>query len=93
MLAKREVVKIFESIGMKNVENYLEVPPSPEFGNLAFACFELAKIERRSPKEVAEGLVKKMKLPKNSLISKIEAKTGYVNFFFDYTKMVEMLFY
>jgi arginyl-tRNA synthetase len=91
MSAKREVVKIFESMGMKNVENYLEVPVHPEFGDLAFACFELAKIERRSPKEVAEGLVKKIKLPKNSLISKIEAKTGYVNFFFDYKKISGML--
>jgi len=91
MLAKREVIKIFESMGMKNVENYLEVPTHPDFGDLAFTCFDLAKIEKRSPKEVAEGLVKKIKLPKNSLISKIEAKSGYVNFFFDYEKMAETL--
>ena len=91
MSAKKEVVKVLESLGIRGAENFLEVPARPEFGDLAFACFEFAKVEKRSPNEIAENLVKKIKLPKNSFISKIEARGGYVNFFFDYTKVSEIV--
>lgn len=89
MVAKKEVVKILETAGLKEVENFLEVPPQPKFGDLAFTCFELAKKEKRNPKEIAEELAKKIKIPKDSLISKVEAKAGYVNFFFDWEKFSE----
>jgi arginyl-tRNA synthetase len=90
MSIKREVIEILESLGIEDVENFLEVPPQPEFGDLAFTCFELAKKEKRNPKEVAEKLVKKIKIPGDSLISKVEAKAGYVNFFFDWEKFSEI---
>jgi arginyl-tRNA synthetase len=91
MSAKKEVIKVLESIGIKGAENFLEVPVHPEFGDLAFACFEFAKVEKRNPNEIAEGLVKRIKLPKGSFISKIEQRGGYVNFFFDYVKVSEVV--
>lgn len=87
MSAKKEVVKVLESLGIKGAENFLEVPARPEFGDLAFACFEFAKVEKKNPNEIAQGMVKKIKLPKGSFISKVEARGGYVNFFFDYAKV------
>jgi arginyl-tRNA synthetase len=89
MSAKKEVVKVLKAIGVKGAEKFLEVPANPEFGDIALACFEFAKVEKRNPNEIAQGMVKKIKLPKGSFISKVEAKGGYVNFFFDYSKISE----
>ncbi|MEM2955064.1 MAG: arginine--tRNA ligase [Candidatus Nanoarchaeia archaeon] len=85
-----EVLKLLKSVGIREIEK-LEIPPQPEFGDLAFPCFELAKKEKRNPKEVAEEIVKKIKIPKGSLISKVEAKAGYVNFFFNWEKLSEKI--
>ena len=57
-----------------------EIPPEESMGNLAFACFPLAKFARKSPLEIATKLAEKW--PANSYFSKIEAKGPYLNFFF-----------
>ncbi|MDI6798924.1 MAG: arginine--tRNA ligase, partial [Candidatus Aenigmarchaeota archaeon] len=88
MVAEKEVVKILESVGLKDVEHTLEVPPQPELGDLASTvCFELARKEKKDPKEIADEIVKKIRIPKDSLVSKVEARAGYINFFFDWKKI------
>jgi len=87
---KREVVKILKSVGIKTRESFLEIPPE-EFGDIAFPCFELAKEQRRNPQLIAEETARKTKLPKTSLISRAEAKAGYVNFFFNYPMLSKII--
>jgi arginyl-tRNA synthetase len=90
METKEEVVKILKSVLKEvDVEKYLEVPPEPELGDLAFTCFELAKAEKKNPKDIAIDVVDGIKLPKDSLIEKVEVKGGYVNFFFNWKKISE----
>jgi len=74
-----------------SAEVFLETPSNSALGDIAFPCFDLAKKERRNPKEIAEEIAKKIKIPKNSLISKVEAKSGYVNFFYNYPKISEIV--
>ena len=88
---EKEVEKVFKKLGM-DVKNYVEEPPSPELGDLACTiCFELAKSEKRNPAEIAEEIVKKIRIPKRGLIKKVEAKSGYINFFFDWEKAGEKI--
>lgn len=65
----------------EEIENLIEIPPQQEMGDYAFPCFSLAKIRKKSPNLIAEGISKKVKkgLPKE--ISNIEVKSAYVNFF------------
>jgi len=86
-MPKSEVIRILKSLNLENVKKLLETPPQPDFGDLAFPCFELAKKEKRSPKEIAEEIAKKIKITKDSLLSKVKAKAAYVNFFFDWEKI------
>ncbi|HDJ96820.1 MAG TPA: arginine--tRNA ligase, partial [Candidatus Aenigmarchaeota archaeon] len=66
----------------------LETPPHEDFGDLATnVCFQIAKKLKKHPQQVAEEIVKKMKIPKDSLIKRVEAKAGYINFFFDWDKI------
>jgi arginyl-tRNA synthetase len=92
MEIKEEVAKVLKSV-LKDVdvEKYLEVPPQAELGNLAFTCFELAKAERRNPKDIAIDIIDEIKLPKDSLIERVEVRGAYINFFFNWKKISEKL--
>src|SRR3989344_3128007 len=65
-----------------DVDNLLEVPPTPELGDFAFPCFILAKQQKKSPVHIAQQLAA-MVLPES--VSKITAVGSYVNFFIDKT--------
>lgn len=84
---RSEIVKILKSINIKADENSIEKPPQEEFGDLAFPCFQLAKEQKKSPQLIAQEISKKIKLTKTSIISKVEPRGPYVNFFFNYQKV------
>lgn len=84
-----EVLKEIEPLKDIDIESLLEVPSQPEFGDVAFPCFELAKKEKKKPQDIAEEVAKKIEIPEGSVISKVEPKVGYVNFFFDWEKISE----
>jgi len=75
------IFKAVKGISKADIEAFLEVPPSPEFGDLAFPCFKLAPIYKKSPGEIAQDLINDIKLPKE--FEKMELKAGYINFFID----------
>src|SRR6058998_3977328 len=61
----------------------LEDPPNPDFGHLASSLsFELARVQKRKPIEIAKTLAEITKqLAKLDLVESIEAtEPGYVNF-------------
>jgi len=84
-MLKKQIVKILKPLGIEVKEEDLEVPK--EFGDIAFPCFKLAKLKKQNPQILAEEIAKKIKLPKKSFIEKVEAKSGYVNFFFNWKKI------
>ncbi|WP_102275337.1 arginine--tRNA ligase [Cytobacillus massiliigabonensis] len=59
--------------------NMIEIPKFANMGDLAFPCFELAKIYRKSPQTIAFELIENMKL--SNLFQSAEAVNGYVNVF------------
>ncbi|HRH32358.1 MAG TPA: arginine--tRNA ligase [bacterium] len=61
----------------------LLTPPKPEYGDLSFPCFELAKGLKRNPAEIAAEVA--AKIGPSKLISRITSVGPYVNFTFDDT--------
>ncbi len=88
---EEQAVKILASAGVKSAVEKLETPPQEEFGDLSFPCFELAKEQRKNPMEIANDIKSKIKIPKGSLIEKVEVKGAYLNFFFNYAKFSELI--
>ncbi|MEM5805692.1 MAG: arginine--tRNA ligase [Candidatus Aenigmatarchaeota archaeon] len=86
-----EVLKILRSVDIKAKEENLETPPQEELGDLSFPCFQLAKEQKRNPQVIANEIASKIKIPKNSVIEKVEAKGAYVNFFLDYSKFSKIV--
>jgi len=89
-MLKDEAKKILEQIGLKNIEKTLEFPRTEVCDLASTICFKIAKEEGRDPKEIAEEIVKKIRL-KDSLIEAVEAKNGYINFFFNWEKVAEKI--
>jgi len=91
-MLRDEVLKVLKNV-VKGIdlEKTLETPPDPKFGDLASnVCFSLSKKLKKAPHVIAEEIIKEIKIPKGSSITKVEAKAGYINFFFDYSRIAKL---
>lgn len=89
-MIKEEIKKIIGEFVSGEID--LTIPPKPEMGDLAFACFGLAKEQRKSPVEAAKELKIKLDSLKKDIIEKVEVFGPYVNFFIRSEKIAEELF-
>jgi len=90
-MLKKEILKTLEKAGIVTNIEKIETPKNPEFGDLAFACFEIAKEKKVNPIKMAESITQKITIEKNSIIKKILPKSVFINFFIDYKKLLEKL--
>jgi len=86
---KLDIVKLVnKALGGKAVKaTDLIYPPKPEFGDLSLACFNVAKKYNKTSVEMAELLVRKIRLDDN--IIAVKAIGPYINFTFNKTKLAE----
>ena len=75
------------SLNSEEIYNMLEYPPDDKMGDVALPCFKLSRILRKSPVQIAEELVKE--IPANPRIEKVEAVSGYLNFFLNKQSFIE----
>ncbi len=61
---------------IEDIVPMLEYPPDDTMGDLAFPCFKLSRILRRSPVQIAESLSRSLSDP---CLGKAEAVNGYLN--------------
>ncbi len=73
----------------QKVLSILETPPDPKMGDLAFPCFELAKIKKKAPPVIAIELAQTLKFP--SEIERVAATGPYLNFFINRSFLVEQV--
>ena len=64
-----------------DLEPLLEVPPTPDMGDYALPCFKLARMLRKAPPAIADGLKAQLELP--DLVERVESVKGYLNFYLD----------
>ncbi|ADU28597.1 arginine--tRNA ligase [Evansella cellulosilytica] len=64
----------------EQVLQLIEKPKYENLGDLAFPCFQLSKLLRKSPAIIANEIAEKLQ---SSSISSVEVKGAYVNVFFD----------
>jgi arginyl-tRNA synthetase len=80
---KQELAEVlYEVIGheiqVKDLEMLIEKPKNPLHGDLAFPCFLLAKVKRKSPNSIAQDLSGKIQSP---TFEKVEVVGAYLNIF------------
>ena len=75
-----------KSSQVAELESLITETADDAFGDYAFPCFKLAKEMRMSPVSIAEKLAGEIEL--DDIIVKVEAKSGYLNFFVNRTSFI-----
>lgn len=63
-------------LGESDIIGMIEYPPDSSMGDLAFPCFKLSRVLRRSPVQIAELLAQELNV---SCLSGMQAVNGYLN--------------
>lgn len=77
-IANDIATQIDNQIPTDQIENLIERPKNLENGDFAFPVFQLAKIKKENPAQIAQQLSDSIK---DDSFSRIEAKGPYLNFF------------
>lgn len=67
-----------EGVEEREIYSSIALPPNSEMGDYALPCFKFAKILRKSPALIAEGL--KTSFVTDEVITEVSAVNGYLNF-------------
>ncbi|NWQ44493.1 arginine--tRNA ligase [Bacillus sp. EB106-08-02-XG196] len=83
MKYKQELAEVLnellgQEMQIKELEMLIEKPKNPQHGDLAFPCFSLAKVKRKSPNIIAEELSERIQSP---IFEKVEVVGAYLNIF------------
>ncbi len=68
-------------LNKEQIYEMLEYPSNDAMGDVALPCFKLSKILHKSPAAIASDIAAKFE--NNGSIDKVEAVSGYLNFFLD----------
>lgn len=69
-----------EHLTLDEIYNLLESPKNTEHGDIAFPAFQLAKVFRKNPAQIAGELAEEFT---SSIVSKVNVVGPYINFFLD----------
>lgn len=89
---KAEIAKIIydalgnEQVSLEEIESKIEKPKDKKNGDFAYPCFNLSKVLRNSPINIANDLQSKIIL--NNSLSKVEALNGFLNFYLNSENIV-----
>ncbi len=68
-----------EDLTAEEIRDMIEIPVDSKMGDYAFPCFKLAKVMRKAPPMIAQGIAEK--LQGSELFEKVENVNAYVNMF------------
>lgn len=84
--AKNHICKVLGEVTGEEIKSHdIESSPVADYGSSI--AFKLAKKRKSSPKDIANDIAKRIK--PTSLVERVEATGGYVNFYIDYRKLME----
>ncbi len=78
-----------EILSFDAIYSMLSMPPDFNFGQVAFPCFVLAKVLKKSPAIIAKDFANSINNESIELISKAEANGPYVNFYCNFNKLLK----
>ena len=73
-------------ITIDEIEAKVEVPKDKQNGDFSYPCFNLAKVMKNSPVNIANSIKENIVLPEE--ISKVDVVNGFLNFYLDSDNVV-----
>lgn len=89
MVIVENLKNIVRDCGVEGEINFT-IPPNPELGDLSFACFDIAKLSKKNPIELAQQLTTKILLTKYQILDTVKTIGPYVNFFLNPVEVAKM---
>ena len=86
-MLKEILTEELKKFGIEVESSQIEIPKE-EFGDLALPCFIFAKKLKKDPNEIAKEFSNKIT---SELIERMEVKSGYLNFFLNWKKILPFL--
>jgi len=80
-LVAKPLSEIVAELSADEIRALLEYPPNAEMGDVALPCFQLSRVLRKSPVQIAESLAHDF--PAAPMVDRVEAVKGYLNVFID----------
>ena len=80
------------NLTLAEIHERLEQPPDSAMGDVAFPCFTLARVMKKSPQAIAEDLRTQLVQSTTPLFCKLETSGGYLNFYLDKTVVLQQFF-
>ncbi len=78
--AAKVISKVCTDISIDELATMMEYPPDPKMGDIAFPCFKLSKILRKSPIMIADSFRDAILSDgEMSLFTKVDSISGYLN--------------
>lgn len=87
-IADSIAVALKQQIIGEDILSLLEKPKSLELGDVAFPCFTLAKVLKKSPQSIAAQIASQLN---HDSIERVQAVGGYVNIFLDQQKVTQQV--
>ncbi len=78
-IAKSIYTAIEEKVDLNDIYDKIEIPKDKKNGDFAYPCFNLAKILKNSPVNIANDIY--AKITKDEKIGKVEVVNGFLNFY------------
>jgi len=77
----RIIHKVCDSISVDELAGMMEYPPDPKMGDIAFPCFKLSKVLRKSPVMIADSFRDALEADDEAkeIFESIESVSGYLN--------------
>ena len=79
-----QIAKTIENVEAKEIYTYIEVPKDTKNGDYSFPCFRLAKILKKAPQEIANGIKEKLEqngAMNSEILERVDIVGGYLNFY------------
>lgn len=70
-------------LSIDQISTLVEVPPDAKMGDYAFPCFQLAKAEKKNPKQLADELAPKIRC-EDHFVVRVAATGPYLNFYLNH---------
>jgi len=86
-IVAKSVADTDNTLDTTEIYGMLEYPPDPNMGDVALPCFKLSKKLKKSPAIIAQQIESLFK--SCEYISKVEALSGYLNFFLDKKRFIK----
>lgn len=83
-IAKDLSTQLNEYLSIEKIEQLLEKPKNEEHGDLAFPTFQLARVYRKNPAEIASDIAKHFS---SDIVEKVNVVGPYLNFFLNKNKV------